>query len=119
MSLRQNDKLFLVCDKRLVSHWPPASEMVMLLVKTFVELRVVAGRRRTRAGSPWAVSGRPMLIHTCHDVLCRGFEKSLSERHGHGTASVNQTRPHCVNQMGKTHSKPLAARHGHEMLCVN
>ena len=27
-------------------------------------------------------------------------------------ASVNQTRPHCVNQMGKTHSKPLAARHG-------
>ena len=30
----------------------------------------------------------------------------------HGMASVNQTRPHCVNQMGKTHSKPLAARHG-------
>ena len=27
-------------------------------------------------------------------------------------ASVNQTRLHCVNQMGKTHSKPLAARHG-------
>jgi len=27
-------------------------------------------------------------------------------------ASVNQTRPHCVNQMEKTHSKPLAARHG-------
>jgi len=25
---------------------------------------------------------------------------------------VNHTRPHCVNQMGKTHSKPLAARHG-------
>jgi len=25
---------------------------------------------------------------------------------------VNQTRPHCVNQMGKTHSKLLAARHG-------
>jgi hypothetical protein len=27
-------------------------------------------------------------------------------------ASVNQTRPHCVDQMGKTHSKPLAARYG-------
>ena len=47
--------------------------------------------------------------------------------HGHGMASVNQTRPHCVNQMGKTHCKPLAARHGqgtawarheHCMLCV-
>ena len=29
-----------------------------------------------------------------------------------GMASVNETRPHCINQMGKTHSKPLAARHG-------
>ena len=27
-------------------------------------------------------------------------------------ASVSKARPHCVNQMGKTHSKPLAARHG-------
>jgi hypothetical protein len=32
--------------------------------------------------------------------------------HGRGMASVNQTRPRCVNQMGNTHSKPLAARHG-------
>ena len=30
----------------------------------------------------------------------------------HVMASVNQTRPHCVNQMGKTNSKSLAARHG-------
>jgi len=39
--------------------------------------------------------------------------------HGHGMASVNQTRSHCVNQMGTTHSKPLSARHGHGMLCGN
>ena len=32
--------------------------------------------------------------------------------YGRGMSSVNQTRPHCVNQMGKTHSEPLAARHG-------
>ena len=32
--------------------------------------------------------------------------------HGRGMASVNQTRPRCVNQMGKTHSEPLAAQHG-------
>jgi len=32
--------------------------------------------------------------------------------HGHGMASVNQIRPHYVNKMRKTHSKPLAARHG-------
>ena len=62
-------------------------------------------------------------------VLCCGLEKNgmVGAWHGHGTASVNQTRPHCVNQMGKTHSKPLAARpargrawkrHGNGMLCV-
>ena len=33
----------------------------------------------------------------------------------HGMASVNQKRPHCVNQMGKTHSKLLAARQGNGM----
>ena len=36
----------------------------------------------------------------------------VRERHGRGMLCVNQTRPHCVNQMGKTHSKPLATRHG-------
>jgi len=32
--------------------------------------------------------------------------------HGYGMASVNQTWPHCVNQMGKTGSKHLVAQHG-------
>ena len=36
-------------------------------------------------------------------------------QHGDGMASVTQTRPHCVNQMGKTHSKPLAGRHDRGM----
>jgi len=35
----------------------------------------------------------------------------------HGMAIVNQTRPHCVNQMGETHSKPLAVRHGMGTAC--
>jgi len=51
-------------------------------------------------------------------VLCCGLEKKGMVRagHGRGMASVNQTQPHCVNQMGKTHSKPLAVeRHGHSM----
>ena len=71
---------------------------------------------------------RPCVINTCHAapmpcsdhavilkataqhsrlstaVLCRRLEKN-------GMVSVNQTWPHCVNEMGKTHSKPLAARH--------
>jgi hypothetical protein len=76
----------------------------MLLITIFVELRVVAGRSRTRAGSPQVVSRRP-----CCAVALR---RTAWSEHGIGMASVNQTRPHCVNQMGKTHSKPLAARHG-------
>jgi hypothetical protein len=61
-------------------------------------------------------------------ALCRGIEKSLSERHGRCMACVNQTRPHCLNQMGKTQSKFLAAWHGrgtawaqhrNGMVCVN
>ena len=74
---------------------------------------------------------RPCLIHTCHAPTMPFFSRpqhstAISRRpccvetlrrtawseHGMGMASVNQTRPHCVNQMGKTHSKPLAARHG-------
>jgi hypothetical protein len=126
MSLHQNNKLLLVHHKRcLVSRWSPASDIGMFLITTFVELRVVAGRSRTGAGRPHAVSGRPMLIHTYNAVpmprLCRGLESSLSERHicgmagerhGNGLTCVNQTRPHCVNQIGKTQSKPLAERHG-------
>jgi len=47
-------------------------------------------------------------------MLCHGLEKNGMVRawHDHGMASVNQTWPHCVNQMGKTHSKHLAAWHG-------
>jgi hypothetical protein len=56
------------------------------------------------------------LPRTCH-----GLERSLSERHirgkagerhGNGMACVNQTRPHCVNQMGNIQSKALVERHG-------
>jgi hypothetical protein len=92
----------------------------MLLI-TFVELRVVAGRSRTRAGRPHAVSARPMLIHTCHAMTMPRCVVALSSRfqngvvvasHGRGMACENQKRPHCVNQMGKTQSKPLAALHG-------
>jgi hypothetical protein len=92
----------------------------MLLIK-FVELRVVAGRSRRSAGRPHAVSGLPMLIHTWHampmprcDVALRClFQNGMVKAwHRRGMACVNQTRPHCVNQMGKTQYKLLASRHG-------
>jgi uncharacterized protein len=43
------------------------------------------------------------------DFENNGMDRAWHER---GMANVNQTRPHCVNQMGKTHSKTLAARYG-------
>jgi hypothetical protein len=135
MSLHQNNKLLLVHDKRwFVSHWLPASEIGMLLVTNILEFRVVAGISWKLAGRQHAVSGRPMLIHTYHAVpfpccshavtlprpcpdpamALRGrFQKCIFMAwQGNGMACVNQIRPHCVNQMGKTQTKALAERHG-------
>jgi hypothetical protein len=88
----------------------------MLLITNYLVLRVVAGSR-TLAGRQHAVSGRPMLIHTYYAVpmlfpcrhpatALRGrFQKGIFvARQGNGTVYVNQTRPYCVNQMGKTRS---------------
>jgi hypothetical protein len=77
----------------------------MLLITMFVELRVVNPKKPNAGRKP---TGRLSTV-----VLCRGLEKNGMVRawHGRGMASVNQTRPHCVNQMGKTHFKPLWARH--------
>jgi hypothetical protein len=80
------------------------------------------------AGCPHAVFGWPMLIHTCHAMSmprCAVALRSHSQNsivvawHGHGMSCVNKTQPHCVDQMGKTQSKPLVARQGHDKVCVN
>jgi hypothetical protein len=75
----------------------------ILLITTFVELRVVTGRSRKRAGRPHAVSGGPMVIHTCHTMpspcrcdvsLRRGFQSGMVMAwHGRGITCVNQIRP--------------------------
>jgi hypothetical protein len=78
-----------------------------------------------------------MLIQTYHAMPMPRCAVALRSRfqngtvvasHGRSMGCVNPTRPHCVNQMGKTQSKPLAARHGrgtawarhgNGMVCVN
>jgi hypothetical protein len=56
----------------------------------------------------------PML--RCAVALRSHFQNGMVvARQGCGMASVNQTRPDCANQMGKTQSKPLVARHGRVM----
>ena len=52
------------------------------------------------------------ILITVERWACCAVALRRTARSEHGMAIVNQTRPHCVNQMGKTHSKPLAARHG-------
>jgi hypothetical protein len=108
----------------------------MLLITYFPELGVLAGKSQKLLGRQHAVSERQLLIHTYHanrmlfpcrhtattlPRLSRGLERSLSERHirgmagewrGNGIVCVNETWPHCVNHTGKTHSEPLAERHG-------
>jgi hypothetical protein len=65
----------------------------------------------------------------CAMALRSRFQNGMvMPRHGRGLLCVNDTLPHCVNEMGKTQSKPLAARHvsgtawarhGNGMVCVN
>ena len=73
---------------------------------------------RSSKGHSTAVERRP----------CCALALRITAWSEHGMTSVNQTRPHCVNQMGKRHCKPLAARHGrgtawvrhgNSILCVN
>jgi hypothetical protein len=40
--------------------------------------------------------------------------ETAGERQENDMVYMNQTRPHCVNQVGKTQSKALAQRHGRE-----
>jgi hypothetical protein len=70
----------------------------MLQIKTFVELGVVAGRSRMQAGRPYAISGRPMLIHTRHGMPMPRYAVALRNRFQNGM---------------------VVARHGRGMTCVN
>ena len=86
----------------------------MILIRIFVEIRVEAGRNRKRAGNPQAVSRRPR----CAVALRR----TAWSEHGMGAAwawhgNCGSDTAALVNQMEKTHSKPLAARHGRGIMC--
>jgi hypothetical protein len=62
----------------------------------------------------WTVDANSHIPRRSPAVALRGrFQNGIFVAwQGNGMACVYQTRPHCVNQMGKTQSKPLAERHG-------
>jgi hypothetical protein len=71
-------------------------------------------RRTPRGSRKKPIAGRSPTDRLSTAAMFRGLEKNgmVGAGHGRGMESVNKTRPRCGNQMGKTHSKPLAARHG-------
>jgi hypothetical protein len=74
----------------------------MLLITTFVELRVVTERIGKQ------VHAVPMP--RCNVALISRFQNGMVMTcHGRSMACVNQTGPYCVHRMEKTQSKPLAA----------
>jgi hypothetical protein len=76
--------------------------------------------RTADANSPLPCHAHAASIPRCAVALRSRFQNGMVVAwHGRGMAFVNQTRPHCVNQMRKTQSKPLASRHGNGMVCVN
>src|SRR5215510_13882169 len=68
-------------------------------------------------GTTWERNG---MCESNTAALCKSNGKvtiltlSRTAWQGNGMVCVNQTLPHCVNQMGKSQSKPLAERHGRE-----
>ena len=71
-------------------------------------------------------------LQCCAVALRSRFQNGMvraRQGFGMGMACVNKTRPHSVNQVGRTQSKPLATRHGRAtaagaqhgrgMVCVN
>ena len=121
--------MFIICDltiKGRFTHsmpFPRRTHAVPLPCRAAKGLECVFPIWFTQCGSVWFTRAMPCSDHAVllkataqHGrretvMLCCGLEKNsmVREWHGHGMASVNQTRPHCVNQMGKTF---LAARHG-------
>ena len=124
--------------------WKDLNELVSLkltwLVKTIKADSHIACRSHA-APMPFPCHAVPLRVHNVsfpfdlHSAVvsdshlpCHAPTMLFFSWHGHCIASVNQTRSHCVNQMWKTHSRPLAiwhgrgtawTRHGNGMLYVN
>jgi hypothetical protein len=75
----------------------------MLVITIFVELRVVAGRSRTRSG-----------IRLSTAVLCRGLEKNGMVRAWHGRGMVKAD----LHIACRAHAVPLPCRADKDLKCV-
>jgi hypothetical protein len=65
----------------------PTVRWIGLLLITFMELCMVAGRSRMRAGHPHAASGQLMLIHTCHAMPMLRCAVALRSRFQNSTVA--------------------------------
>jgi hypothetical protein len=65
----------------------------------------------------WTTDANSHMPWHARAALCRALRSRFQNGkvvtwHGRGMACVNQTRPLCVNQMGKSQYKPLAVWYG-------
>ena len=67
-------------------------------------------RKQPTAGRSLTFSSQAVRMPSaCRDPAVKGIFVAWQ---GNDMVCVNQTRPPCVNQMGKSQSKPLTERHG-------
>jgi hypothetical protein len=82
---------------------------------------MVVGRSQTQVGCPHANSHKTCHAHVTpmpHSVviLRNHFQNGMVLAwYRRSMVCVNQTQPHCVNQMGMTQSKPLVAWQGNSI----
>jgi len=86
---------------------------IMDSLRIMNELDSLCARRLLKANSLIQCCVHAASLPCCAVALRSRFQNGVvGARQGRGMVCVNETRPHCVNQMGKTQSKPLAKRHG-------
>jgi hypothetical protein len=116
---------------RLPHYCPNSASKAAAAVYLSVCIRRFFGQQYVLVGSQNSSVGVMINLKTDSHIACRSHAVPLPCRAAMGLECVfptwftqcgrvwftlhifmNQSRPHCVNQMGKTHSKPLEARHG-------
>jgi hypothetical protein len=113
MSLHQNNNLLLVHHKRCFCF-----TLATCIWDWYASDNKLPGTGRGSSKKPKAGNSPTcrLMLSPCPDpamALRSGFQKGIFVAwQGNCMVCVNQTRPHCVNQMGKTESKALAERHG-------
>ena len=90
------------------SHIACRAHAVPLSCRAAKDLECVFPIWFTQCGRVWFTLATPRPFHALTMPFFSSPRHSMAVEHG----KCESDTVHCVNQMGKTHTKPLAARHG-------